>query len=525
MAGMLLKVINGRRGKRKVVARPSAAARRAKAKRNPSRQQVREAMKRGVKRVSAAKRVRRARRNLRHTSLSMKASNKGASRYVVAKSGPVRKARREKYNAKHALRRTYGKSNPARRYFPAVKRARAAVTKAANKSGTYSFGSLPKVNPRKRAKSGAGAKQMARKRGKLKGKEKAKFLRRMAAGRRKAGLSSGRKVLRHRKHRAKKNGVHKVRRHRKHRAKRNPHVRHIRRRRHAKRNGIESAPMRRGKKRGKRSGGVRRRRPSGSNKLVRSLSQAIGRLTGGERRHKSKRGKHRGIGVTARKMALQARRRVARGGPGVSAKARAYLKVHGLTKVNGGYGAVMDGFKALPKALPEVLLGGLALTGVGALGNYLGQKVVEKYGASYAPWAAPVISILGAVAGFLGLRAMKKPEWSNAWLVGGTGGALVNLYASNHVKAVGTAPALSLGRTLMLPIGSVVSRSSTTQLGDFDPRQRQRLAQGEVVTRAMTVGEVVTRAEAVNSLGETSEAQLNRLLGEITLDDDSSHGF
>ena len=100
----------------------------------------------------------------------------------------------------------------------------------------------------------------------------------------------------------------------------------------------------------------------------------------------------------------------------------------------------------------------------------------------------------------------------------------MNLYANNHVAAVGTAPALSLGRTLMLPIGSVVSRSSTTQLGDFDPLKRHRAA-GEVVTRAMTVGEVVSRAESVNSLGETTEGQLQRLLGEISIEDSESHGF
>lgn len=507
---MVFRVFNkGTAGKRKVVAR-LAAKRRAKAAKNPSRQQVREAMQRGKKRVKVATRRVRG----RFASNSKKARARRLRGFEVM-------SRQRRDSKGHFVKQ--GKRNPARRYMPAVKRARAAVTKAAHAASTYSFGSLPKVNPRKRATGAQRKKTMAKRGKKLTGKKKAEFKRRMAAGRRKAALrrSGGGGTVRHRRKKS----------HRKSRARRVSHrkvhhrkkaIRH--RRRRAKRNGlpvIRQAHATGRRRRKSRKGVSRRRRSSSTSALVRSLSAKIGRLTGGQRRHKK--GHRRGIGAAARKSALIARRRVARGGPGVSAKARAYIKLHGLSKVNGGMGAFYDGLKALPKQAVEVLVGGVALTGVGALGNWLGGKVVTKYGASYAPFAAPVISLVAAVAGFLGLRMAKKPEWSNAWLVGGTGGALLNVYANNHAApAAGTTVGLSWGRVLQLPVGSVITRSSS--VNGFDPRERHRGA-GEVVTRQMTVGEVVSRAESVRSMGESTESQLQRLLGEIELENDSSAGF
>lgn len=231
--------------------------------------------------------------------------------------------------------------------------------------------------------------------------------------------------------------------------------------------------------------------------------------------------------VNARISALRARHRGY--GPNVSAHARNYLRLHGISKVNpGGYlDQLKEGGKALVGVMPEVLVA-VGSAGVHTyLGGMVGKKVVEKWGADYAPYAGTAASLAIGVLGFLGMRmSPATAKYSVPFLTGGVVGAAVNLLADNHVKAEGAAPALSWGRKLDLPIGAVVLRS---EFAGFDPYARHQLtAMGEVLPRRdfSGMGEVISRGESVAMLGEAEDRALNRLLGEVSqLQNDTSTGF
>ena len=355
---------------------------------------------------------------------------------------------------------------------------------------------------------------MARKRGKLKGKAKAAFLRRMARGRRKAGLKvsvkiNGRKKLRRK---AKPNPIYGPVRHAPAKGKKDKRTKHEKRVA-AARKGARTRARNKNRKSLARRGGrhvVHHRKSGGKSKLYRRYSRKVRSLA--KRRPRSS-------GPRARLAVFRARKHSY--APGVSAKARHYLKLHGLTKVNGGAAGLRASLKALPGVLPEVLV---AVGSAGAftyLGGMVGKKIVNKMGANYAPYAAPAVSFLWGVLGFLGLRmSSKTSRFSVPVLTGGIFGAAVHVLAENHVAAVGEAPALSWGRALDLPIGSVVMRS---EFSGFNPEARHYF--GEVVSRSDAVnamGEVIPRTEV---LGESEEAALSRLLGDFQLSSDTQHGF
>lgn len=284
---------------------------------------------------------------------------------------------------------------------------------------------------------------------------------------------------------------------------------------------VAPAAPRRRKSKSKSKKVTRRHHPSTARSIV-SLTKKIAALERGKKRRKSGKTPY---WVNTRLRALKARKRSI---VTMSPQASAYLKLHGLSKVNpSGVGALKDSGKALVGVLPEVL----ATVASAGVHTYVGAKasemLVKKYGASYASWSGAVSSLAVGILGFLGLRMYSQTaKYSVPFLTGGVVGAGINLLADNHVAAVGTAPALSWGRKLALPIGAVVLRS---EFAAFDPLARhQAESMGEVLPRGdfKGYGEVVSRRESVAMLGEAEDRALARLLGEAgVLENDSSSGF
>ncbi len=195
-------------------------------------------------------------------------------------------------------------------------------------------------------------------------------------------------------------------------------------------------------------------------------------MSGGFSRTRKRR-RRVGWAAKARYGALKALKRSR--GPGVSAQARKYVKAH-LGRTNPGMAGVMSGFKSLGNVLPDMVAGGVGFAGLTALGQWGGEKLVAKWGASWAPFAAPVVSLVGTVLGFLGLKMTKVgARFAGTFAISGGIATLTNALASNHVAGPAGAPALSLGRKLMLPIGDALTPGVDTGMN---------LGTGEYASRA-----------------------------------------
>lgn len=300
-------------------------------------------------------------------------------------------------------RRVKAKRNPSRK-----KMSMGALTAWMSKK--------PKKNPHRRAKR-AGEKKMARKKGKLKGKAKEKFLRRMAAGRRKASAKS------------------------------NPRKR--------------KSKSRKSRKSVRRSHGRSGRSHKGLKALTRKIHKLAGEIKGGS--HKGSKRHRRASPARARLGVLKQKRRAIV--PGVSAAARKYLRVHGLNKVNRGsmLSQVKSSMGVVPQLLAEVGVGLVSFWGIGAAGDVAQKMWVEKYtkdnpAAAVPDWMSYVgagVSWLATVLGFLGLRMAgpKVSQFSGTVLVTGSIASIGNLMKGVKVDGGDTPGAkISLGEKLMFPI-------------------------------------------------------------------------
>ncbi len=418
-------------------------------------------------------------------------------RKYAAKHGPLEKGALR--SASRVLRKANNKSKAVlrrdiarRKKLMARVRSFRAKSKARKNPMTASarsmIGGLIRKNPRRRARlslaarTKSGAKKMASRRRKrsLPRNAKGHFIKRGArksASRRKSsrkrrarrnpltsvaravvgGLRSNPRRKKRRKSRARRNPV---RMHRRHRARRNP-TRISRQ--------VEASVLGGGKSSKPR----KRRKHAGSSALVRRLTAKIHRIEGGRKRAKSRRWSP----STSRLAVLKARRRVA-SGKGLPAGARAYLSSHGLSRVrnNPSMAGAMQGLNALVKLIPEVAVGGGSLLAIGWVGNWGGQKLVAKWGASWAPFASAGVSLASSILGFLGLRMLgaTAARMSVPLLMGGVSGAIVNGLASVHGTAPEGGVALSLGRQLGLPIGDALTPGLSLGLdlhGAYLPRQ------------------------------------------------------
>jgi hypothetical protein len=129
--------------------------------------------------------------------------------------------------------------------------------------------------------------------------------------------------------------------------------------------------------------------------------------------------------------------------------------------------------------------------GIWKLGDMVGQELVKKYGAGWAPWASAGASLVSTVLlSMLGIKMTGK--LSVPLLIGGGVASVANALASYHPPAAAGAPSLSLGRTLGLQLGDALTPGLNTGLN----------LHGAYLPRADFSGAYVPRAE-MNSLQGT----------------------
>lgn len=354
--------------------------------------------------------------------------------------------------------------------------SRAAVRRFA-RSGLAGRNMLSKKKSiaRRRAKTN-GARKMAR-RGKLRGKAKAAFLRKMARGRAAAARRGGSSRRRGRK---KNWGSAAMQRSLSRsypsaaasRGKRTKHQKRVAAGKKAWRTRLaKKAARSAAAKRSHRSGFRRTKRARGYAAITRKIRKLSGRIRGGRRSHGKRSGGRRSTPSTARLAVLRQQRRSIF--PGVSADSRHYMKIHGLTKVNRGGRMSL---KAELRLIPSLLGQGVAALGgflsLGALGLVGGNWLIEQYPMlGDSPWkrvgTKGLVGVAGTTVLYVGARMLPATRRISGLLgIGGLIGTAANMISEAVVTIDGEEK--TLANVLMQPIGSTLLPG--LNLGPVDKR-------------------------------------------------------
>lgn len=239
--------------------------------------------------------------------------------------------------------------------------------------------------------------------------------------------------------------------------------------------------------------------------------------------HKNRKaGKKTPSGARLRLRALNSKAKVASGK--IRGTHATYLKSHGLLNVNTGTDGIMASLSALPKLLPEVGVGFAGFLAVAWGANMLGKKIVEKWGANYASFAAPGVAVLLGATGFAVVRMWKSgARFSAPWLMGSGVALGAAVLTSVMVEPSAEAAAklgltagskISLARRLGLPFGGIVD--SGYGFGSYPTRES--ISMGEYADRKqLSMGSYPSRA-SLNGVDRQIEDQLGDLTDLMDLE-------